>query len=88
MFIADFAIKRPLLTVVAMVALVIFGAFALLKLKTDEFPDVSPPWLTVGVIYPGASHMAHVEDTEGYVRLLDEFLSRVEQRVPASAQQP
>ncbi len=40
------------------------------------------------VIYPGASHMAHVEDTEGYVRLLDEFLSRVEQRVPASAQQP
>jgi len=40
------------------------------------------------VIYPGASHMAHVEDTAGYVRLLDEFLSRVEQRVPASAQQP
>ena len=40
------------------------------------------------VIYPGASHMAHVEDTAGYVRLLDEFLGRVEQRVPASAQQP
>jgi len=39
------------------------------------------------VIYPGASHMAHVEDTEGYVRLLDEFLSRVEERRPASAQQ-
>src|SRR5439155_12421765 len=55
MFISDFAIKRPLLTVVAMVALVIFGLFALLKLKTDEFPDVAPPWLTVGVIYPGAS---------------------------------
>ena len=30
------------------------------------------------VIYPGASHMAHVEDAEGYVRLLDEFLSGVE----------
>jgi L-proline amide hydrolase len=30
------------------------------------------------VIYPGASHMAHVEDTPGYVRLLDGFLSRVE----------
>lgn len=55
MFISDFAIKRPLITVVAMVALVIFGLFALLKLKTDEFPDVAPPWLTVGVIYPGAS---------------------------------
>jgi len=30
------------------------------------------------VVYPGASHMAHVEDTAGYVRLLDEFLTRVE----------
>src|SRR3954462_2536501 len=55
MIISDFAIKRPLVTVVAMVALVIFGLFALTKLKTDEFPDVAPPWLTVAVIYPGAS---------------------------------
>ena len=55
MIISDFAIKRPLITVVAMVALVIFGLFALLKLKTDEFPDVAPPWLTVGIVYPGAS---------------------------------
>lgn len=39
------------------------------------------------VIYPGASHMAHVEDTEGYVRLLDEFLSCVEARALTSAQQ-
>src|SRR4029079_6547331 len=55
MIISDFAIKRPLITVVTMVALVIFGTFALLKLKTDEFPDVAPPWLTVGIVYPGAS---------------------------------
>src|ERR1044072_4709898 len=55
MIISDFAIKRPLITVVAMVAMVIFGAFALLKLKTDEFPDVAPPWITVGLVYPGAS---------------------------------
>jgi HAE1 family hydrophobic/amphiphilic exporter-1 len=55
MVISDFAIKRPLVTVVTMVALVIFGLFALMKLKTDEFPDVAPPWLTVAVIYPGAS---------------------------------
>ena len=30
------------------------------------------------VIYPGCSHMAHAEDTEGYLRLLDSFMSRVE----------
>ncbi|MGH7620351.1 MAG: efflux RND transporter permease subunit [Gemmatimonadaceae bacterium] len=55
MIISDFAIKRPLITVVAMVTLVIFGTFALLKLKTDEFPDVNPQFLTVGIVYPGAS---------------------------------
>jgi proline-specific peptidase len=30
------------------------------------------------VIYPNASHMAHVEDPEGYMRVLDDFLTRVE----------
>jgi proline-specific peptidase len=33
------------------------------------------------VIYPDASHMAHVEDTDGYVRLLDRFFSSVEAEV-------
>ena len=55
MLISDFAIKRPLITVVSMLALVVFGVFALLKLKTDEFPDVAPPFVSVGVVYPGAS---------------------------------
>jgi proline-specific peptidase len=30
------------------------------------------------VILPGCSHMAHVEDPEGYIRLLDTFFSEVE----------
>jgi Cu/Ag efflux pump CusA len=55
MFISDFAIKRPLITVVSMLALVVFGVFSLLKLKTDEFPDVAPPYVSVGIVYPGAS---------------------------------
>lgn len=55
MFISDFAIKRPLITVVSMLALVAFGVVALFKLQTDEFPDVAPPVVTVGLVYPGAS---------------------------------
>ena len=55
MLISDFAIKRPVITVVAMVALAVFGLFALMKLQTDEFPEVTPPVVTVGVLYPGAS---------------------------------
>ena len=41
MLISDFAIKRPMITVVAMVALVVFGLFAWWRLQTDEFPDVA-----------------------------------------------
>ncbi|MEO8562932.1 MAG: efflux RND transporter permease subunit [bacterium] len=55
MFISDFAIKKPLVTVVAMLALAVFGLFALFNLKTDEFPDVAPPFVSVGIPYPGAS---------------------------------
>lgn len=55
MFISDFAIKRPVITVVAMLTLAVGGAFALFKLQTDEFPEVAPPVVTVGLIYPGAS---------------------------------
>ncbi len=55
MVISDFAIKRPMVTIVSMVALVVFGGFALFTLKTDEFPDVAPPIVTVGIPYPGGS---------------------------------
>src|ERR1043165_7608612 len=55
MWISDFAIRRPIITIVTMLALAVFGIFSLLKLDTDEFPEVSAPVVTVGVPYPGAS---------------------------------
>ncbi|HEU4988449.1 MAG TPA: efflux RND transporter permease subunit, partial [Gemmatimonadaceae bacterium] len=55
MVISDFAIKRPLITTVTMLALAVFGLFSLFKLKTDEFPDVAEPFVSVGIPYPGAS---------------------------------
>ena len=55
MLISDFAIRRPTITIVAMAALAVFGVFALLRLKTDEFPEVNPPIISVALIYPGAS---------------------------------
>ena len=55
MFISDFAIKKPIVTVVAMVALVVFGIFSLLQLQTDEFPDVAQPIVNVAIVYPGAA---------------------------------
>ena len=55
MFISDFAIRRPMVTVIAMVALVVFGLFALWNLETDEFPEIEQPVLVVIVPYPGGA---------------------------------
>src|SRR5918997_2012824 len=55
MFISDVAIKRPVITVVSMLALVVFGIAALTQLDTDEFPEVQPPVVAIAIPYPGAS---------------------------------
>lgn len=55
MWISDFAIRRPVITIVTMLALVVFGVFALFNLDTDEFPEVNPPVVSVAIPYPGAS---------------------------------
>jgi HAE1 family hydrophobic/amphiphilic exporter-1 len=73
MFISDFAIRRPIVTVVTMIALVVFGLVALLRLQTDEFPDIDAPIVFVGVVYPGASP----EQVER------EVVDRIEDRIAA-----
>ncbi|MFL5481432.1 MAG: efflux RND transporter permease subunit [Gemmatimonadaceae bacterium] len=55
MVISDFAIKRPMITVVTMVALVVFGLFSCYRLQTDEFPDIQQPVVLTFIPYPGAS---------------------------------
>ena len=63
MFISDFSIRKPIVTVVTMLALVVFGVIALFNLKVDEFPDVADPVVVVSIVYPGA-------DPEGVEREL------------------
>ena len=55
MFISDFAIRRPIITVVTMIALVVFGLASLARLDTDEFPDIDAPIVFIGIAYPGAA---------------------------------
>ncbi|HEY4101748.1 MAG TPA: efflux RND transporter permease subunit [Gemmatimonadales bacterium] len=55
MWISDFAIRRPLITVVTMITLVAFGVAALINLQTDEFPDIAQPVVGVTITYPGAA---------------------------------
>ena len=55
MFISDTAIRKPVLTVVAMLMIVVFGIVALTQLDTDEYPEIDAPVVVVAVPYPGAS---------------------------------
>lgn len=55
MFISDFSIRRPIITVVTMIALVVFGLVALVQLDTDEYPELNQPIVFIGVAYPGAA---------------------------------
>src|ERR1700710_399992 len=71
MFISDFAIRRPIITVVTMLALVIFGLASLARLDTDEFPDLDQPIVFIGIAYPGAS--PDVVEREVVTRLEDKI---------------
>jgi hydrophobic/amphiphilic exporter-1 (mainly G- bacteria), HAE1 family len=70
-FISNFAIRRPIITVVTMLALVAFGVAALIQIDTDEFPDIQAPIVFVGLGYPGAS--PEVVEREVVDRIEDRF---------------
>ena len=71
MFISDFAIRRPIITVVTMIALVVFGLASLARLDTDEFPSIDAPIVFVGIAYPGAA--PDVVEREVVTRLEDKI---------------
>ncbi|HEX4682422.1 MAG TPA: efflux RND transporter permease subunit, partial [Gemmatimonadaceae bacterium] len=73
MFISDFAIERPIITVVTMIAIVVFGLSALTRLETDEFPDIDQPIVFLGIVYPGAA--PDVVEREVVTRLEDQITS-------------
>ncbi len=55
MLISDFAIKKPIATIVFIISIMALGLLALSKLKVNQNPDVDIPVLVVSIPYPGAS---------------------------------
>jgi hydrophobic/amphiphilic exporter-1 (mainly G- bacteria), HAE1 family len=55
MLLSDFSIKRPVSTVVIIIALMCMGMLALNKLRVNQIPDVEQPVMVVTIPYPGAS---------------------------------
>jgi HAE1 family hydrophobic/amphiphilic exporter-1 len=55
MTLTEIAIKRPTLIVVIFLALGLLGVFGYFQLRYELLPKVSPPWVVVSIVYPGAS---------------------------------
>ncbi len=55
MLLSDFSIKRPVSTIVIIIALMCLGLLALQKLRVNQIPDVEQPVMVVAIPYPGAS---------------------------------
>ena len=55
MFLSNFSVKKPVVTVVILLMLMAVGLMALKKLKVNQIPDVDMPLLVIDINYPGAS---------------------------------
>jgi len=55
MFLSNFSVRRPVVTVVIIIMLMALGILAIKKLKVNQIPDVAMPLLVVDINYPGAS---------------------------------
>jgi HAE1 family hydrophobic/amphiphilic exporter-1 len=62
MTITELAIKRPTLIIVMFLALGLLGVFGYFQLRYELLPKVSPPWVVISTVYPGASP-AEVENS-------------------------
>jgi hydrophobe/amphiphile efflux-1 (HAE1) family protein len=75
MTISFISIKRPVLTSMMSLALILFGLIALQRLPVRELPNIDPPIISVTTVYPGAN--AQVVETELTERL-EEQLNSIE----------
>ena len=55
MFLSNFSVKKPVVTIVILMMLMAVGLLALTKLKVNQIPDVEMPLLAIDITYPGAS---------------------------------
>ena len=49
-------IKRPVLSTVISIFIVIFGILGLVSLPIEQYPDIAPPTIRVSTTYTGISY--------------------------------
>lgn len=75
MFLSEMAVRRPVFTSMIVMAMIVFGIIGYNEIAIDLMPDVDFPYVTVQVVYPGASP----ETVEGEVtNVIEDELSTLE----------
>ena len=54
MFLSDLSIKKPILTTMVVLSLVVLGIYSTSRLGIDIMPKIDFPYVSITVIYPGA----------------------------------
>ncbi len=75
MFLSSLAIRRPVLTVVMSVLLLVLGVMAMQRLSVRQYPDIDKPRISISTTYIGAS--SGVMESE-VTRPMEEAISGIE----------
>ena len=75
MILSDVSVKRPVFATVISLLLIVLGILSFLQLPVREYPDTSPPIVSVSTSYPGAS--AEIVETQ-ITQLIEDQINGVE----------
>ncbi|HEV8537796.1 MAG TPA: efflux RND transporter permease subunit, partial [Bacteroidota bacterium] len=75
MTLTELSIKRPTLIIVIFTVLGVLGIFSYTQLKYELLPKITPPWITIITVYPGASP-GEVET--GVTKILEDGVSGID----------
>ena len=74
MWITRTSIRQPVFATMVMVAILVLGIFAYVRLPVEQMPDITPPMVSVMIDYPGASPDAVENDV---VRPIENVINTV-----------
>lgn len=74
----NFFIKRPVLSIVISLLILIFGAISIFNLPVEQYPNLTPPTVCVTAQYPGASASVISESVSN---ILEEKINGVEDMI-------
>ncbi len=71
MILSDISVKRPVFATVISLVLICFGILSFMQLPLREYPDTSPPVVSISTNYPGAS--AEIVETQITQKIEDQI---------------